>query len=258
MYNLIFVFGGLSLLFLTGILATSFWIFRKTIKIHIATYQLLDDAKVTRKETTALFSQIQALRILEDKLALSKPLPPTRGWVGSPDFLLTIAEQILSTKPTVVVECSSGVSTLVIARCLQLNGVGHVYSLEHEKTYAAQTENMLKEFGVGEGATIVHAPLLKNAENQLWYDESQLPRDIRAIEVLVVDGPPMNTAPLARLPALPRLLHLMDSRAVVILDDADREAERETISQWLKMMPDFQVNYLHHEKGCVILTRKSD
>ncbi|TCO74310.1 class I SAM-dependent methyltransferase [Chromatocurvus halotolerans] len=245
----------LNIMLLTAILAISLWIFRKASKIHKASYRLIDDAAIVRKETQALFAQCQALRILESKLHLDQPLPATRGWAGSPDFLLTLADQVLAKKPTIVVECSSGVSTLVIARCLQLNGHGHAYSLEHDQTYAKKTEDMLTSFNLNDYATILYAPLVVKGNDSAWYDESVLSDHIAPIDILIVDGPPESTAPLARLPAVPRLLPRMNANATIILDDADREAERETVKRWLQMEPTFHVNHLHHEKGCVILSR---
>lgn len=109
-------------------------------KIHLASYQLLEDAAAIRRETTTLFSQIQALWALERKLGLPDALPPMRGWAGSPDFLLAAAEEALYLKPKTVMECSSGVSTVVMARCLQMNGVGHVYSWRIQRNSLTRRE----------------------------------------------------------------------------------------------------------------------
>ena len=114
----------LLFLLLLAVFSLSILTFQKTRKIHLATYPLLSDLSATRKEVEALFGQIHALLALERRLALSQPLPPMRGWAGSPDFLLVIANEVLARKPKLIVECSSGVSTIVIARCLELNGGG--------------------------------------------------------------------------------------------------------------------------------------
>ncbi len=236
-------------------LAVVIWGFFKIRKIHLATFQLSNDTRIIRRESTVLFAQLQALRSLEDKLALEQALPPVRGWAGSPDFLLTLFESILEKAPSTVVECSSGVSTLVIARGLQQNERGHVYSLEHDRKYAEKTSAMLKKYGLEQWATIIYAPLISNGEGVPWYDDSKIPSDIDPIDLLVVDGPPNDLAPLARLPAVPRLLPRMADTCVIILDDAARDAERTTVEHWLEMMPQYFSTYLHHEKGCVILER---
>lgn len=228
---------------------------RKTWRIREATFELLEDARVTRKECTALFAQLQSLAALERKLNLPGPLPPLRGWAGSPDFLLTIADHVLERRPTTVLECSSGVSTIVVARCLQMIGRGHVYSLEHEPAYVEKTVAMLKDFGLEEWATVLHAPLTPRGNDAPWYDDDVLPPHIGEIQLLVVDGPPFYVAPLARLPALPRMLPRLAANATLILDDADREAETEIVKRWLEIAPDFSATHLRHEKGCVILER---
>lgn len=238
------------------LLATTLWILRKTTRIHRATFQLLADTKVIRHESSVLFAQLQALARLESKLGLPEPLPPMRGWAGSPDFLLTVADQILQRKPLTVVECSSGVSTVVIARCMQMIGTGHVYSLEHDEVYASQTLALLHNYGLTEWATVLYAPLVADGGDTLWYDDSVLPSSIGSIQALIVDGPPMDTAPLARLPALPRLITRMADTSIIILDDAARDAEQEIVRRWIEMAPEYRANYLHHEKGCMVLVRE--
>lgn len=236
-------------------LLMAFLILHKVRKMHIAMFTLLEDAAATRNGTTALFSQLQALFALEKKLGLTEPLPPLRGWAGSPDFLLTVADTVLTRKPGIVVECSSGSSTLVIARCLQLLGKGHVFSLEHDETFGNETTDLLKLHNVTEWATVLHAPLVKQGNDTVWYNENVLPDQLGPIDLLVVDGPPADIAPLARLPALPKLLPLLAKKAVVVLDDAARTAEIEIVRRWLEDAPEFRYRYLHHEKGCVILER---
>lgn len=147
------------LLLLLALLALVALVLHKTRRVHLATYALLEDVAHTRRESAALFGQIQALLALERKLGLSEALPPMRGWAGSPDFLLVVANQVLTRKPQTVMECSSGVSTLVVARCLQMNGNGHVYSLEHDSDYAGKTRKLLDQYGLTDWATVLDAPL---------------------------------------------------------------------------------------------------
>ena len=97
-------------------------ILHKIRKIHLATYSMTSDIAAIRHETESLFGQLQALTALEHKLALSRPLPRLRHWAGSPDFLLVVANEIEAKRPRVVMECSSGASTVVCARMLQMIG----------------------------------------------------------------------------------------------------------------------------------------
>lgn len=225
----------------------------KIRKIHLATFQLLNDAANTRKETESLFAQLQSLLALERKLGLEHALPPMRGWAGSPDFLLAVADEVTNSKPRTVVECSSGVSTLVTARCLQMNGIGHVYSLEHEPAYAQKTRDLLSRYGLSDWATVLDAPLQTRNTETPWYAEESIPADLPPIDLLIVDGPPTSVARLARYPAIPRLMPRMAKKAVVMADDADREDEREMVAQWRKTYPQLKETYLPCEKGLAVL-----
>jgi predicted O-methyltransferase YrrM len=246
--------GYFALLFLLLLLLVLMvLVLHKTRKIGLATYTLLDDAAHTRRETETLFAQIQALLALERKLGLAEALPPMRGWAGSPDFLLIVADEILAHKPRTVMECSSGVSTLVVARCLQINGKGHVYSLEHALDYAKKTRKLLDKFGLAQWATVIDAPLQTNHTDTPWYAEEAIPKDLAPIEVLIVDGPPASTAPLARFPALPRLLPRMADHFVVIIDDANRDDEVEIVKRWKHQFPHLQETKIPCEKGLVLL-----
>lgn len=236
-----------------GSIALGVLIFHKTRSVHISTFTLERDLAATRKESEALFGQFQALLALERKLALPHELPPMRGWAGSPDFLLIVANELLLHKPKVVMECSSGVSTVIAARCMQLNGSGHVYSLEHDSSFAEKTRELLEKQGLTEWATVLDAPLETRRTDTPWYAEDAIPSDLDPIEVLIIDGPPRRTAPLARLPALPRLVQRMATDAMVILDDANREEEREIVKRWKSDFPDAVETRPMCEKGCVVL-----
>src|SRR3546814_1097931 len=62
------------------------------------------------------FRQMQCLQALHEDLALPASLPPTGGKAASADFLKLVADLVREEKPAVVVECGSGLSTVVIAR----------------------------------------------------------------------------------------------------------------------------------------------
>jgi hypothetical protein len=240
----------LQLLLLCVLLGAVALLFHKVRKIHLVTYELLSAAA----ETKTLFAQIQALHALERQLALPRPLPPVRGWAGSPDFLLKVAGEVAERRPQVVMECSSGVSTLVVARSLQMNGSGHVYSLEHDEKYANETRLLLQRYGLSDWATVIHAPLeRREAGDTPWYAESAIPADLPPVELLVVDGPPASGGPLARYPALPRLIGRLARTAVVIADDTARADETEMIRRWQQSFPGIQVTDGYCEKGCTIL-----
>lgn len=240
----------LQLLISIAILFALIVVFHKVKKIHLSTYELESAAE----ETKNLFAQVQSFYALEKILNLNQPLPSLRGWAGSPDFLLRVTREILERKPSVVMECSSGVSTIVTARCLQLNGSGHVFSLEHDLTYAQKTREMIAAYGLSSWATVLHAPLQTVTTDTPWYSEDVIPTDLPPIDLLVVDGPPATTAPMARFPALPRLIDRMARNAIIIADDTARDDETKMIKRWKEVFPQLTVFDCNCEKGCTLIS----
>ena len=77
-----------------------------------------------------------------------------------------------------------------------------------------------------------------------------------SIDVLIVDGPPGNTHEFARLPA-ETLFHLVAIGGLVVLDDADRDEERQIVERW-SARPDFvALTAPTTEKGLAVFQRVS-
>jgi predicted O-methyltransferase YrrM len=205
-----------------------------------------------------LFQQLEALIAVYVDLRPNRSLPPTRAWAASPDLLRLIAAHVLEAKPEIVVECGSGVSTVVLARCLALNGSGHVYSLENVPEYAKVTRMELARHDLSERATVLDAPLREHvlpSGRWLWYPVEGLPEE--PFDMLVVDGPPDSTGPLARYPAGPLLFGRLAKEGVIVLDDAARRAERAALDRWTAEDPGLMQEISDCEKGCVILRRRA-
>ena len=241
-----------SLLFVAAILLLCLYTLHKVRLTHILLHAAKDDA---RQDVTSLFRQLEALQGLYVDLHLQRSLPVTRGWAASPDFLRELARHALQEKPRNVVECSSGTSTLVLARCMQLNGYGKVYSLEHDPHFARQTRRQLAYHGLSAWAEVLDAPLRPHqfhGESWPWYSEEVLPDDLE-IAMLVIDGPPHATRPLARYPAGPALFHRLLPGASVYLDDADRADELAMLRRWRQEFPAMLESQRECEKGCIVL-----
>lgn len=216
-----------------------------------------------RRQADNVIRQVEALLAIHAVLEPVAAPPRSRGWAASPDFLHVLLLAAQAHRPTCIVECSSGYSTLVLAASVRKAGAGHVYSLEHDAHYAALTRKALELHGLSAWATVIDAPL-RDVELQAWkgswYDttllQQVLPTDA-AIDLVVVDGPPNPLGPIARYPAIPLLLHRMAPDCRIVLDDADRDAEQAMLVRWRSEYPDFaQVDTLECEKGCVTLQRK--
>lgn len=224
----------------------------KLRQAHLLLFDLRDQS---RQDHASLFRQLEALQGLYAELDLKTSLPPTRGWAASPDFLLELARHARTARPQTVLECSSGASTLVLARCLQLNGSGKVLSLEHDPYYAGQTRTQLQHHGLQDWAEVLDAPLLPqglHGADWPWYDLSRLPAAL-SIDLLVIDGPPQATRALARYPAGPLLFSRLAPGAHVFLDDAARDDEVAILQRWQQEFPALQQSGRACEKGCAVL-----
>jgi hypothetical protein len=244
------IFSMLLFLVLLG-----FACLHKLRRIHIKTIEAGGELRHIRAETEQVFIQIQALLSLERRLSLPRPLPPLRGWAASPDILLRLADHVLEHSVSCVLECSSGSSTLVIARCLQLRGHGHVYSLEHEPRFAQQTRERLRQFGLEQWATVLDAPLRDQPQGAPWYALDALPEHLPPVDLLVIDGPPASTGTHARYPALPRLIGRLAPECSIWLDDAGRDDELQVLKRWRDEFPEWKQEQFACEKGLCVLRR---
>lgn len=215
-----------------------------------------------RRQADNVIRQVEALMAVHAVLEPNAAPPRSRGWAASPDFLHVLLLTAQAHRAVCIVECSSGYSTLVLAGFVRNAGIGHVYSLEHDARYAALTRQALELQGLSAWATVIDAPLRDLALpgwQGVWYDtkplQQTLPSDA-AIDLLVVDGPPNELGTTARYPAIPELVSRFASNSTIVLDDADRAAEVETIKRWSNEYPEFvRLEVAECEKGCAVLRR---
>ena len=179
---------------------------------------------------------VQADDILARLLGSGPPLQTT-AWTLR-DSALAVVLSMLENGRRTVVECGSGRSTVLLARCLREYGEGSVHSLEHDPCWAAATRARLAGEDLSAWATVVDAPLEPHPraiDGGRWYAGralDKLPR--HGVDVLLVDGPPGNepSIALSRYPALPALRSRLAPGARIILDDADRPGERWVVDRW--------------------------
>ena len=179
-------------------------------------------------------------------------LPPFGGWSASADILTLVAEHALQKKPQVVVEFGSGLSTLVIARCLQLNGTGRLVTYEHDKEFASATRQRVDALGLSVDIRVVE---LSAAEPLgyagLWYATGEVPD---GIDLLIIDGPPSQIHPETR-GAAAALFTSLSSRGTIILDDAARPGEKAIAERWRREFNNISFRYLGTEKGTLVGTK---
>lgn len=197
-------------------------------------------SKAVKGQTREVEALLQLYRWVEPK----EPMPPSGQWAMNPQGLLALFALVRRNRPRVVVELGSGTSTIWLAYALAANGpvgvngsrrVGRLISIDHEPEYARQTRSMVALHADQGAPTEVRdaplTPLSLGTEEFQWYSRDVF-EDIPEIDMLIVDGPPGNSGPLARYPAIPVLLDRLADNAVIVLDDATRDDEKEAAQRW--------------------------
>ncbi len=138
-----------------------------------------------------------------------------------------------------IVECGSGLSTIVIARLLRERGHGTVHALEHDPTWIELTARRIADEGLSDHARVVAAPLARDPlapPGCRWFERRALAELPGAgVDLLLVDGPPASPERglgRSRYPALPLLADRLAAGVRLILDDAERAGERWVIERW--------------------------
>jgi predicted O-methyltransferase YrrM len=183
-----------------------------------------------------------------------KHLPPTGDWAASADFLLLVAEDMLMRKPQVIVEFGSGLTTLVVARCIELNGTGRLFSYDHDAGFTDITRARLQRLGLSAPTEVVGLAPAPAGAKGVWYDAADLPS---AIDLAIVDGPPMENHPETRGGAGILVLPKLAPGGKLMLDDASRPGERAIAQQWQERFPAMSFLHLSNEKGALIVTAPS-
>ncbi len=184
--------------------------------------------------------------ILERVLAAGPPLDLT-PWALGRAALEYVLERVAAGQRRIV-ECGSGISTIAISRLLRELGDGHLWSLEHDPSWAALARERLVAEAIDDRATVIDAPLRPHAIAPAaggWYDTAALKAlPAGGVDLLLIDGPPAPSDQpdnqRSRYPALPLLAGRLAPRATIVLDDAQRAGERWAMERWQE---DLQIGF---------------
>lgn len=206
-----------------------------------------------RKHEKEDYRQLEALFSLFQVLPEGAALPAMRGWAASPDFALLVSTRLDDHRPERVLECGSGVSTLVAGFTLRRNGRGTLVSLEHDEAWAERTRALVRRHGLEDVVRVVHAPLTSRSvgeEEERWYGTGWLSPEDR-FDAVIVDGPP--EPPADRHPVLPLLRDHLSPGALVLVDDAGREAGARDLRRWSEEAPGLAIERIPTEEGAAVL-----
>jgi len=145
---------------------------------------------------------------------------------GKVDYLLEVARWAMIT-PGPVLECGSGLSTILLALLAGRRGV-EVWSLEHLPEWHARVASVLESLRV----PTVHLDLmpLRSYGDFDWYDPplARVPPEFRLV---ICDGPPGTTRG-GRYGLLPIMGARLPKGSLVFFDDATRPEEQAAIERW--------------------------
>jgi predicted O-methyltransferase YrrM len=211
-----------------------------------------------KKEIKQTFRQLEALHNLSAVLPANDVLPATRGWAASPDLLMVLVDLVITERPSLVVECGSGASTLWLALAMRRFAIdGRIVALDHDPVFGGKTRDFLARHGVCDLAEVRDAPLQSfnvDGEAYSWYARRAW-ADLTGIDLVFVDGPPATTGHQARYPALPLLIGSLSPAATAVLDDLVLPDMQKVLRLWLDAFPDFDAEILPLEKEAAVLRR---
>lgn len=213
--------------------------------------------EILKKERSFFNEEIQ---LINNKLKPKLPLLYQKEWTILPDFTANLINIISETKPSVIVECGSGLSTLILGYLLKNRMVSKCISLEHNKQFYESTKTDLINHQLEEYVNLIYTPLkpvIIKDKQWFWYDTNVIYETVDQIDLLLVDGPPGQIQKHSRYPAVPLLKKLFNPNSIVIVDDSNRSDELEIVNRWLLENPELTLNKLETKKGMCVLKQNT-
>lgn len=126
-----------------------------------------------------------------------------------------------------ILECGSGLSTLLIGIIAKRRGLRHI-ALEHSADWAAKLQSHLNKYSI-DSVALLQSPL-KNYGEFSWYDvpSGSMPAEF---SLVICDGPPGATKG-GRFGLVPVMRDKLGPGCVILLDDAARSHEMEIAHRW--------------------------
>ena len=180
----------------------------------------------------ALYTRMAALR--DGMFPDTALLRQLKWWWGNPGYTSTIdylaavwSASAKSDGP--ILECGSGLTTLVAGAVAAKNGTRLVVLEHHQPSY----DRMIK---ILEQLKLTHIQLLycplTSFDGFDWYDthDHMVPEKVALV---ICDGPP-GSVPGGRYGLIPLMQHTFDQTTRILMDDTHRRKERAVIRCWYK------------------------
>jgi hypothetical protein len=145
-------------------------------------------------------------------------------WSAREEYLAACVEHALNSDGPIL-ECGSGLTTLVIGR-IAARRRRMVWVLEHDSEWATKVTDWLQTYAI-ESVRLSVGSL--RAGPDFWWYEPPLDK-MPEFSLVICDGPP-STTPGGRYGLLPVMSSKLNSRAVILLDDA-RQHDESSAMRW--------------------------
>lgn len=149
------------------------------------------------------------------------------GFRASRDFLQAVSDISTSAKGPIL-ELGTGLTTILLGAVAARTGF-QVWSLEHSPEFFLRINNVIKHFALKN--VNVRLAELKDFGDFSWYNTQVIDDLPDSFSLVVADGPPGNTKG-GRVGLLPVLKDRLSKDVRILLDDAERESESKTLSEW--------------------------
>jgi hypothetical protein len=153
------------------------------------------------------------------------------SWSAQIEFLVASLRETRATDGPVL-ECGSGLSTLLIGAVAQARGA-RVWSLEHEPKWADRVQKYLRKYHI-DSVTLCMAPIRSYGDFD-WYALTSLQTIPGNISLVVCDGPPGGTRG-GRYGLVPVMIDKLRPDCTILLDDGARAEERAIAARWGRML----------------------
>lgn len=152
-------------------------------------------------------------------------------WSAQHEYLAACLEHVRDANGPIL-ECGSGLSTILIGTVAQVTG-NSVVSLEHEPKYAARVQYYLDKYRLSSVRLCV-VPLGTYGDFD-WYMPPPFGSIPDKFSLVVCDGPPGTTRG-GRYGLVPVMLEKLRPDCTILLDDGAREDEQDIASRWARLL----------------------
>jgi hypothetical protein len=164
------------------------------------------------------------------------------GWTLPPATIDLLELAVKRTRPEVVLEFGSGISTVCLAHFMkELHRDGdwpHVVSIEEASSFAEDTMALLDRLGYSDAASVIATPIQEQRVGEFMthcyeWPVAELEEKLagRRVGLVLVDGPSLPSGG-SRFGTIVLARDMLSEGALVFLDDARRDAELAVAARW--------------------------